>query len=43
MLKQRNMLQAGGNAVTHGGTAGGTGTDNERRDKDKQPSEIELK
>lgn len=39
------MQQAGGgNAITHGGTAGGTtGTDNERRDKDKQPSETELK
>lgn len=39
------MQQAGGGiAITHGGTAGATvGADNERRDKDKQPSETEPK
>lgn len=44
MLKQRSMQQIGGSAITHG--AGGTtnpDNDRERRDKDKQPSETELK
>jgi hypothetical protein len=39
MLKQRAMQQVGGNAITHGGGAGTTNTG----DKDKQPSETELK
>lgn len=43
MLKQRSMQQPGGNAISHPGATAGNDVENDRRNKEKQPSETELK
>lgn len=42
MLKQRSLQQPGGMAITHPGATTGN-DDSDRRNKEKQPSETELK
>jgi hypothetical protein len=42
MLKQRSLQQPGGMAITHSGATAGN-DENDRRNKEKQPSETELK
>lgn len=42
MLKQRSLQQPGGMAITHSGATAGN-DESDRRNKEKQPSETELK